>query len=263
MKPAKLTGVIHLPALPGSPKNALLMSEILERTVLDAQALADAGFDLAMIENFGDAPFFAGSVPAVTIAAMTACAFAIREALPNLPLGVNVLRNDVASAIAIAHVVDARAVRVNVLSGARVTDQGIIEGRAADTLRLRKDLGADGVEIWADVDVKHSAPLAPRPVAEEAAELHERALADALLVTGKGTGAPIAASDLAKAREGAPAARIYVASGSRIEDLKSIAERANGVVVGSALRTSGRAGDPIDLDIAKKFADAFRSAFEL
>ena len=249
MKPATLTGVIHLPALPGSPKNALAMSEILERTVLDARALEEAGFDLAMIENFGDAPFFAGSVPAVTIAAMTACAFAIREALPNLPLGVNVLRNDVASAIAIAHIVDARAVRVNVLCGARVTDQGLVEGRAAETLRLRKALGADGVEIWADVDVKHSAPLAARPIEEEAAELHERSLADALLVTGTGTGSPITPSDLAKARAGAPNARIYVASGSRLEDLKTIAENSNGVVVGSALvQASGRSvTEAIDL----------------
>ena len=263
MKPAKLTGVIHLPALPGSPKSALAMGEILERTVLDARALADAGFDLAMIENFGDAPFFAGSVPPVTVAAMTACAFAIREALPNLPLGVNVLRNDVASAIAIAHVVDARAVRVNVLSGARVTDQGIIEGRAAETLRLRKDLEAEGVEIWADVDVKHSAPIAARRIEDEAAELHERALADALLVTGKGTGAPVAHSDLAKVRAGAPNACIYVASGSRTDELKSFAEHVNGVIVGSALRATGRAGDPIDPDSAQRFADAFRAAFEL
>ena len=214
-----------------------------------------------MIENFGDTPFFRGEAPAITIAAMTACAEAIRTATRKLPLGINVLRNDVAAALAIAHVAGAVAVRVNVHSGARITDQGIIEGRAAETLRLRKSLGADAIEIWADVDVKHSAPLAPRPIEEEAQELSERALADALLVTGSGTGMPVSGSDLARVRKAAPNARIYVASGATIENLDGFAEHASGVIVGTALRASGKAGDPIDKTLAKKFAAAFRKRF--
>lgn len=261
MKPALLTGVVHLPALPGAPLHATEMSALRERAVADARALADAGFDLAMIENFGDAPFFRGSVPAVTVAAMTACAEAVRAALPKLPLGINVLRNDVASALAVARVVGAAVVRVNVLSGARVTDQGIVEGDAANVFRLRRELGAEKVEIWADVDVKHSAALAPRPIEEEANELHERALADALLVTGTGTGAATKPDDLVAARRGAPNARIYVASGTAIDQLHVLAAHANGVVVGSALHASGKAGDPIDPAIAKKFATAFRASF--
>ncbi len=262
MSASFLTGVIHLPPLPGSPRGHHSMADIATRIVADARGLADAGFDLAMIENFGDAPFFKDAVPAVTVAAMTACAEAIRAKVPELPLGINVLRNDVASALAIARVVGAKAVRVNVLSGARVTDQGIIEGRAAEVARLRRSLGADDVEIWADVDVKHSAALAPRPIHEEAAELHERALADALLVTGTGTSAPVAADDLAEARRGGRAARIYVASGVTLENLSALAEHANGIVIGSALRATGRAGDPIDHALARKLAGAFRAAFK-
>ena len=238
------------------------MADLAARVVADARALADAGFDLAMIENFGDAPFFKDAVPAITVAAMTSCAEAIRAKVPDLALGINVLRNDVFSALAIAKVVGAKTVRVNVLSGARVTDQGVIEGKAADVARFRRTLGADDVEIWADVDVKHSAAIAPRPLHEEAAELHERALADALLVTGTGTGAAVDLSDLAEARKGGRAARIYVASGATIENLGALAEHANGVVVGSALRATNRAGDPIDHAVARKFAGAFRAAFK-
>jgi hypothetical protein len=83
-------------------------------------------------------------VPAITIAAMTSCALAVREACPQLPLGINVLRNDAAAALAIAVAVGASCVRVNVLSGARVTDQGVIEGRAAELLRLRRTLAGEG-----------------------------------------------------------------------------------------------------------------------
>lgn len=256
-----LTGVIHLAPLPGSPRASKSISEIAASAALDAKALSDAGFDLVMIENFGDAPFFRGDAPPITIAAMTACAEAIRTNTRKIKLGINVLRNDVAAALAIAHVVGAAAVRVNVLSGARITDQGVIEGRAAETLRLRKSFGAEAIEIWADVDVKHSAPLAPRPIEEEAQELAERALADALLVTGSGTGMPVNGSDLARVRKAAPHAKIYIASGATLDNLESFAEHASGIIVGTALRKSGRAGDPIDAKIAKNFANAFRKIF--
>ncbi|HEX7663375.1 MAG TPA: BtpA/SgcQ family protein, partial [Polyangiaceae bacterium] len=102
MSASLLTGVIHLPPLPGSPRARHSMADLAARVVADARALADAGFDLAMIENFGDAPFFKDAVPAITVAAMTSCAEAIRAKVPDLALGINVLRNDVFSALAIA-----------------------------------------------------------------------------------------------------------------------------------------------------------------
>src|SRR5690606_18874187 len=158
---------LHLPALPGSPRSAEPVRVIAHAVARDARVLADAGFELAIVENFGDVPFYRHQVPPVTVAAMTACALAVREACPELPLGLNVLRNDGRAALAIAAVVGAVCVRVNVLSGARVTDQGVVEGDAAELLRLRQTLGRPDLEIWADVAVKHSAPLAPRDLGDE------------------------------------------------------------------------------------------------
>lgn len=257
----RLCGVIHLAPLPGSPRFSGDFAAIVEQTRRDASALAAAGFDLAMIENFGDAPFFRGAVPAVTVSAMTACGLAAAGAAPLLPLGINVLRNDVATALSIACVLGARAVRVNVHTGARVTDQGVVQGEAAETLRLRRALSADGVAIWADVDVKHAAPLAPREVGDEAKEVYERALADALLVTGVATGARVDQRKLSAVRAAVPEAPIYVASGALEEDLPLLRGLADGVIVGSALRDGGRAGGPIDASRAARFAEAFRRAF--
>lgn len=256
-----LVGVIHLPPLPGSPRFRGDFRTVIEQTKRDARALQAAGFDVAMIENFGDTPFFAGSVPAITVSAMTSCALAAAEAAPRLALGINVLRNDVASALAIARVVDADCVRVNVHVGARVTDQGVIEGRAAETLRLRRALGAEAVAIWADVDVKHAAPLAVRDIGEEAKEAHERALADAILVTGAATGTRVDTKKLEAVRRAVPNCAIYVASGALETDLPALARLADGVIVGSALRKGGIAGGPIDGARAAKFAKAFRAAF--
>jgi len=143
-------------------------------------------------------------------------------------------------------------------TGARVTDQGLVEGRAHITLRQRRALGADGVLLLCDVDVKHSAPLAARPIGEEAEDLVLRGLADAVLVTGTGTGRGADRRDMEAVRA-AVDAPLLVASGvteATLPDLRI----AHGVVVGSCLRAGGRAGEPVDEEIARRFAGAFRAS---
>jgi len=234
------------------------MDDICRACASDARALAAAGFDLAMIENFGDRPFFRGRVPAITVGAMTACALAARQACPNLPIGINVLRNDADAALAIAAVTGAEVIRVNVHTGARVTDQGVVEGEAAETVRMRRALGAR-VAIWADVDVKHSAPLARREPESEARDLVSRAMADAVLVTGEGTGQAVDLAKLAAVRAATRGVPLLVASGATQTDLGALSELSNGVIVGSALRANGTAGGPIDPSRAAAFAAAFRA----
>jgi membrane complex biogenesis BtpA family protein len=186
----------------------------------------------------------------------------VRQAAPQTRIGINVLRNDARAAISIAAVVGAAFVRINVHTGARVTDQGIVEGDAARTLRLRRALGAETLAIWADVDVKHSAPLGPaRPIAQEVEDLTQRAMADVILITGDGTGKGVDTTKLASVKRAAAHVPVLVASGARVETLPELAKHADGVVVGSALRASGRAGGPIDPDVARTFAEAFRSAW--
>lgn len=250
-----LVGVIHLRPLPGSPGYAGDVAAIAAACARDAHTLAEAGFEGVMVENYGDAPFEPGAVPPITIAALTRCALAARVAAPTLTLGINVLRNDALAALSIAVAAGASLVRINVHIGARLTDQGVIEGRAHETLRVRRALGADHVQLLCDVDVKHSAPLAPRPLAEEAHDLATRGGADAVLVTGSGTGRSINLRELDEVSR-AVTVPVLVASGVSEGSLAAI-RKAHGVVVGSALRADGRAGGPIDPVAAKRFADAF------
>ncbi|MEM6790161.1 MAG: BtpA/SgcQ family protein [Myxococcota bacterium] len=272
---ARLVGVIHLPPLPGSPRHGRhgcpsSWEDLAARVQADAACLATAGFDGMMVENFGDAPFYPGRVPAVTVAAVTRCALVAREAAPGLALGINVLRNDVAAALAVAAAVgDVAMVRCNVHVGARVTDQGVVEGQAHETLRRRRRLGVEATALWCDVDVKHSRPLGEQPLSREAQtrETVGRGLADAVLVTGNATGAPPDAEDVAEVVRAAGNASVYIASGVAPEDLFATFNRrddegrgVHGVVVGSWLRADARAGGPIDLTRAKRFAEAFRRA---
>ncbi|MCA1789526.1 MAG: BtpA/SgcQ family protein, partial [Thioalkalivibrio sp.] len=143
-----LIGMVHLPALPGAPRWAGTVEDVLDRAVADAAALAKAGFHGVIVENYMDAPFHPGTVPPVTVAAMTRAVSAVVDAV-DVPVGVNVLRNDAAAALSIAAVTGAAFIRVNVHTGAMWTDQGLLTGLAHETLRLRRTLGTD-VAIFAD-----------------------------------------------------------------------------------------------------------------
>jgi membrane complex biogenesis BtpA family protein len=254
----RLVGVIHLAPLPESPRYEGDLGAVIASAERDARALVEAGFDGIMIENFGDAPFVPDQVAPITVAAMTACAVAVRAVAPGVALGVNVLRNDAEAALAVAVAARADMIRVNVHTGARVTDQGVVQGRAHVTLRQRRALGAERVAILCDVDVKHSAPLAARALGDEAADLASRGLADAVLVTGTGTGHGVALSDLETVLA-AVSVPVLVASGATVASLATL-RGAHGVIVGSCLRASGRAGDPVDGSVASRFADAFRAS---
>ena len=165
--PKPLVGMVHLSALPGSPRWGGSMDAVLERALADAAALEAAGFHGLMVENYADVPFYPDTVPPETVAAM---AVTVREVARNtrLAVGVNLLRNDACGALAVAHAAGARFIRVNVHTGVMAADQGLLAGRAHETLRLRRRLDAP-VAVFADVWVKHAAPF-PGMTLEQAAE---------------------------------------------------------------------------------------------
>jgi len=238
-------GMVHLGALPGSPGFVGPFSEILAAALRDGEALAQGGVDALLVENFGDAPFFPGRVPAHVVAHMTAIACALREST-NLPLGINVLRNDALSALAVATASDAAFVRVNVLCGARVTDQGILQGLAHELLRERAVLGAGHVRVLADVDVKHSAPLGLRLLAEEVEEALHRGGADAVIASGSGTGKPTDLEQLQGVYRAAAGTPVLVGSGATAETAGSLAPYCDGFIVGTAFKHGGVLNAPVD-----------------
>lgn len=230
----------------------------LERAVDDAEALAAAGFDAVLVENYGDAPFFKGRVPPETTASLAVVAHAVREALPpQIAVGVNVLRNDAFSALGIAAAASLDFIRVNVLTGAMVTDQGVIEGDAAAVLRARARLAPD-VRVLADVRVKHAAPLAPRPLEAEAKDLAGRGGADALIVTGSRTGVGVDLEELTRVRDAVPDALLLVGSGTRAETVGDALTIADGVIVGTAIKRGGRTTNRVDPKRAARFVAAAR-----
>jgi uncharacterized protein len=252
----RLIGMVHLRALPGSPAYQGSLDEVLERAVADARTLTEAGFDAIMIENFGDAPFFPGAVPAATIAAMTRAVQAVAEA-SNLPLGVNVLRNDAVGALAVAAATRAAMIRVNVLSGTMFTDQGPIVGLAAEVARARKELGIE-VAVLADVFVKHATPPPGLTIEDAAIDTWERAGADALVISGSGTGRPIDTDDLERVHAAVPEAPLVIGSGADQANIAGLLKTATSIIVGSSLKPLGDVSAPVDATLAARLVAAAR-----
>lgn len=226
-----LFGMVHLRALPGSPLFTS-MDDVIELALHDARELAAGGCDGFVIENYGDRPFTRGRVDAETIAAMTRVIAEVTREV-KIPFGVNVLRNDALSALAIAASTGAAFIRINVHTGAMVTDQGIIEGDAYATLRKRASLAPD-VLIFADYLVKHATPLGEA----SAKDLRLRGLADAIIVTGSETGAEADPSRLRELREIVDAP-LLIGSGLTADNASRFAD-ADGAIVGTAFKTNER-----------------------
>jgi len=237
-------GMVHLGPLPGAPGFTGNFDALLQFARRDAQYLAQGGVDAIMIENFGDIPFARERVSAETIAAMAVAVSTVAQ-VTSLPLGVNVLRNDGLSALAIAVATNARFIRVNVLASARVTDQGIIQGIAYELLRERERLRAHELAILADIDVKHSAPLATSNLALEAEELALRAGANGLIVTGSTTGRPVS-SDSLNTLSKHVSIPLIVGSGVNVDTIASFATRVDGFIVGTSLKEEGQLERPVD-----------------
>lgn len=229
------------------------MDRVLDSAERDARLLEQGGVDAIMVENYGDTPFFPGRVPSETTAAMTAAVLAVRRSI-GVPVGVNVLRNDAATALSICAATGASFIRVNVHTGAMLTDQGWIGGKAHETLRLRQRLGSNAA-ILADVFVKHATPPAGLTIEDAARDMWERGHADGLIVSGTGTGTPTSLADLERTKAAVPGALLLIGSGLTRDNALSLLRVADGAIVGTSLKRDGRAENEVSLERVRQLID--------
>ncbi|MGL5083624.1 MAG: photosystem I biogenesis protein BtpA [Microcoleaceae cyanobacterium] len=247
-------GVVHLLPLPTSPRWGGNLREVIDRAEQEATALASGGVNGIIVENFFDAPFAKDQVNPAVISAMTLIVHRLMN-LITLPIGVNVLRNDAHSGLAIAACTEAQFIRVNVLNGVMATDQGLIEGNAHQLLRYRRELGCD-VKILADVLVKHGRSLSTPNITTAVVETAERALADGVILSGWATGHPPSLEDLELACAAAGSTPVFIGSGATWENIPKLIQAANGVIVSSSLKRHGRIHQPIDPSRVQQFVEA-------
>jgi hypothetical protein len=229
---------------------------VIERAEQEATALAAGGVDGLIIENFFDAPFTKQQVDPAVVSAMTLIVDRIKN-LVVLPIGLNVLRNDAHSALAIATCVKAQFIRVNVLTGVMATDQGIIEGQAHELLRYRRELGSE-VKILADVLVKHARPLGTPNLTTAVQDTIERGLADGVILSGWSTGSPPSFEDLELAVAAAKGTPVFIGSGADLDNIGRLLPAADGVIVASSLKRHGKITEPVDPIRVSQFVETAR-----
>jgi len=256
--PNPIIGVVHLLPLPTSPRWGGSLKAVIDRAEQEVTALASGGVDGVIVENFFDAPFTKNQVDPAVVSAMTLIIQRLMN-LVTLPVGINVLRNDAQSALAIASCVNAQFIRVNVLTGVMATDQGLIEGQAHQLLRYRRELGSD-VKILADVLVKHARPLGSPNLTTAVQETIERGLADGVILSGWATGSPPPLEDLELASAAARGTPVFIGSGANWENISHLMQAADGVIVSSSLKRRGRIEQPIDPVRVSQFVEAARQS---
>jgi len=249
-------GVVHLLPLPTSPRWGGSLKAVIDRAEQEATALASGGVDAIIVENFFDAPFAKSCVDPAVVSAMTLVVQRLMH-LVTLPIGLNVLRNDARSAMAIATCTQARFIRVNVLTGIMATDQGLIEGEAHALLRYRRELGSD-VKILADVLVKHARPLGSPNLTTAVQETIDRGLADGVILSGWATGSPPSLEDLELASAAADGTPVFIGSGASWENISQLIPAADGVIVSSSLKRRGKIDQPIDPIRVSQFVESMR-----
>jgi membrane complex biogenesis BtpA family protein len=249
-------GVVHLLPLPTSARWQGSLLAVIERATQEATALMSGGVHGIIIENFFDAPFTKSQVDPATVSAMTVVVERLRQ-LVTVPIGINVLRNDARSALAIATCCGAQFIRVNVLTGVMATDQGLIEGDAHNLMRYRRELGSS-VSVLADVLVKHARPLGAPNLTTAVQETIHRGLADGVILSGWATGSPPSLEDLELAKAAAEDTPVFIGSGASWENIATLIQAADGVIVSSSLKRRGQLEQPIDPNRVGQFLEALQ-----
>jgi uncharacterized protein len=253
--PKPVIAMVHVGALPGTPAGGASLRELEERAVAECAIFRQAGVHAIALENMHDVPYLRGGVGPDITAAMTVLALAVRGA-SGLPCGIQILAGANHEALAVAHAAGLQFVRVEGYAYAHVADEGIIESSAASLLRFRRHIGADDVQVWADVKKKHASHALTADVGiGEAAVAAEFMRADAVIVTGSATGEQASEDDVAEVRARCRLP-LYIGSGVTAENLPRYFAAADGFIVGSAFKRGGRWSEAVDARAVERFMDA-------
>lgn len=254
-----IIGMVHLWPLPGSPGyTGYGMGTILEHALRDAEALLEGGVDGLVVENMWDLPYYvAGDVQLEAVTAQAVAARKVKE-MAGVPVGVNVIHNGWRAELSIAIAAELDFTRVCILTGARLWDTGDLDrGCAADLLRKRKELDAEGIRLFADVDKKHSLPF-PGLDLETHIEWTEFYGADALIVSGRMTGDAPPVDKVRRAREVATRP-ILMGSGTNAENIAEFLRYADGAIVGSSLKVDGVMENPVDVERVRRYMEVVKT----
>jgi uncharacterized protein len=254
-----VVGVIHVGALPGTPRSSQPVAELVASAREEAKIYREGGVDGVIIENMHDVPYLRGEVGPEVVAAMTAIAIEVKNEC-RMPVGIQILAGANIEAMAVAHAAGLDFIRAEGYAYAHVADEGLIQASAAKLLRYRRMIGADRVQVWADVKKKHSAHAITADVSlGETAETVEFMGADCVIVTGSVTGQAPKITDVQEAKSHCHLP-VFLGSGISELNIGDFHTEADGFIIGSAFKVHGLWSNTIDPTRVTQFVQKLRGA---
>lgn len=253
-----LIGMIHVPALPGTPFNKYTPKEILNRVLEEAAIFKNADIDSVMIENMHDAPYLKRNVGPEITSMMTIMGYELRKVFPDKPLGVQILAGANKEALSVALSADLDYIRGEGFVFGQISDEGFIESDAGELLRYRRNIGAEKIKVYSDIKKKHSANFITSDVSiGEMAKNAQFFGTDGIIITGSTTGAEVNVKELIEANESK--LPVIVGSGITKDNLNEYFPHANGFIVGSYLKKDGLWSNIIDYERLSGLVEKFNS----
>lgn len=247
-----IIGMIHVGALPGTPRHTEPLAKIIARAVREARLYRETGIDGIAIENMHDLPYLRGAVGPEIVAAMTLVGAAVKSEFKKT-VGLQILAGANREAMATAHTAGLDWIRVEGFAFAHIADEGFIQSCAAELLRYRKQIGAENVQVWADIKKKHSSHAITADISlAETAHAAEFMCADALIVTGTATGRAPLPADVKSARTGSKLPLI-LGSGIDPANIGKFLPHADAFIIGSYFKKDGYWENEVDASRVEKF----------
>ncbi|MBX5457048.1 MAG: BtpA/SgcQ family protein [Thermogemmatispora sp.] len=259
-RPRPVIAMMHLPPLPGRPlyDSRAGMAAIVDALRRDLEVLQEGGVDGLLFCNEGDRPY-ALKIDRAQVAAMAAAIGELRPYL-SLPYGVDLLWDPLA-ALAVAQAVRASFVR-EVFTGVYDSDMGLWQPDAAAALDYRRQIGAEHIKLFFNIEPEFARPLSQRPIGALARSVVVSSLADAILISGPMAGAEADLSHIREAKAAVPSTPVLANTGVRIETVRATLAVADGVIVGTGLKRDGYTWNPVDPERVRRFMDEVRAARE-
>jgi hypothetical protein len=253
-----MIGMIHVPALPGTPFNRFSPKEIINKCLEEATIYKSANIDSIMIENMHDAPYLKRSVGPEITSMMSIIGYELRKVFPDKPIGIQILAGANKDAISAALSADLDYIRGEGFIFGHVADEGIFESDAGELLRYRKNIGADRIKVYTDIKKKHGANQITKDVS--IADMSKNANffgSDGIIITGTTTGGEAELNDLKQAKEGK--LPVLLGSGITNDNLENYFDYSNGFIVGSYFKKDGLWSNELDFKKVESLVNQFNN----
>jgi uncharacterized protein len=250
-----IIGMIHVKALPGTPKSKNDVTEIVNSVKNEAEIYKKSGIDAVMVENMHDVPYLKNNVGPEIISSMTAVAIEVKKILGDIPVGIQILSGANKEALAVAKTANLQFIRVEGFVFGHVADEGYIDSCAAELLRYRKQICAENIMIFTDIKKKHSSHAITSDVnISETAHAAEFFMSNGVIVTGTATGKEASEKEIKDVKKNVKIP-VLVGSGVTINNLKKYLKISDGIIVGSYFKKDGFWENELDFEKIKKFLD--------